>query len=331
MENYKSDIISTRVGCLGSSDAQMISQISHLGYVPQSAYKRLAIAKGLLEHEEHVHTKEMAFGDFIEQNIYENLKSVDERYESNPCWVSEKYSRKNIKCITHPDIVLKDDEKKTLFVYEVKASKFPTLIVRNNYAMQLYHHNLLAKEYASKLGGKWKVKVILAHYLTDGVDLNDTFTFDPSRLSLRECRFNANAFDLAYAMDIINEFLENYDAYMEDDNVDVRYLPSVIQTQFKEVAQCFQEIKEREEKVKEFKERLYGFLTKKGIKKVSCDDFAFTVVAPSEVVSIDYKRIFEEEIEAKHKSKARWLKEKHKKVSAKSGFVKITLHNNNNN
>ena len=52
MYDYKQEIIDTRKGCLGSSDGRILSQISTLGYVPKSAYKRMAVLKSLIEHKD---------------------------------------------------------------------------------------------------------------------------------------------------------------------------------------------------------------------------------------------------------------------------------------
>ena len=89
--NYKEDIQNTRKGCLGGSDANMLAQIVSVGYVPKSAYKRMAVVNGLIENKD-ITTRVMAFGDFIEQSIYENLSANNQNYQSNPLWISGKYS-----------------------------------------------------------------------------------------------------------------------------------------------------------------------------------------------------------------------------------------------
>ena len=107
IQDYKNEIANTRKGCLGGSDGKMLAQIAALGYVPKSAYKRLAVCNGLIEQEEIPRTAAIVAGDKIEMAIYDHLTKKDPRYESNPLWVSEKYSTKNVKLIAHPDIVLK--------------------------------------------------------------------------------------------------------------------------------------------------------------------------------------------------------------------------------
>ena len=329
--DYKNDIRQTRQNSLGSSDAKMLQQIAVLGSVPRSAYKRLAVCKGLIEQTEIPYTDAVRFGDEIEQAIFGYLSETCNGYVSNPLWVSNKYSRKNCKCITHPDIVRFDYENKVLYVYEVKASRYTTTQVRSEYEYQLLHHWLLANEKAKELDGSWKVKLFLVHYQTDGLDLSQPQEFNVERLTIKQLRLgNTKTYELSKAMDIVSAFLEDFNEYYEQEEVDANLLPANVQTQFTEVAQFLREIKEREDKVAAFKTKLYDFLSERGIRKVACDDFSFTVVAPTQQISVDYKALFTQEIEAKKPRVAKHLKEKYKKTTNKKGYVVIKTGDNNN-
>lgn len=329
VKDYKQDVAATRVGCLGSSDGKMLSQIAALGTIPKSAYKRLAVVKGLIPQVEIPKNAAIQAGDDLEMIVYSHLKAQDPRYESNPLWVSEKYSTKNCKLISHPDLVLQDDASKVLNVYEVKTTKYTFEQTRQNYESQLFIHNLLATERAKKLGSDWKVKVFLVHYSTDGLDLENGIEFDPSRLTVHQVYFSTMYFDVMRGMNLVNTFLENFTEFYEQEEVDANLLPANVQTQFSEVAQFLREIKEREAKVDAFKAKLYDFLSERGIKKVSCDDFSFAVVAPTQQISVDYKALFTQEIEAKKPRVAKRLKEKYKKTTNKKGYVVIKTGNNN--
>ena len=331
MENYKDDIIATRTGCLGGSDAKLIQGIAIANKIPQSAMKRLAVCKGLAEQPQFTNPA-IEFGNYVESMVFESLHSQDERWQSNPCLVSGKYSRKNVDVIDHVDFFLQDDEKKVLVLGECKGTRLTYEQTYDEYKWQLLHHYLLGCERAKELGG-YKVKVMLCHYLTDGIDLTQPFEFDPSRLTvktLRNMEKLSKSYHLAEAMDIIDTFLENFNEYYEQEEVDANLLPANVQTQFSEVAQFLREIKEREEKVDAFKAKLYDFLLERGIKKVSCDNFSFTVVAPTQQISVDYKSLFSQEIEAKKPRVAKQLKEKYKKITNKKGYVVIKTGNNNN-
>lgn len=328
MEQYKQDIINTRKGCLGGSDAKLLQQVALWGKVPQSAYKRLAVCKGLIE-QENITTKVMEYGDFIEQSIFEHLSEVDKRYQSNPCLVSKRYSTKEVKIIDHVDFVLQDDENKVLNLYECKASKYSTTQVRNIYECQLYHHYLLGGELAKELGN-YRVNVFLCHYDTSDVDLDAPWVFDPNKISVRQVRFNnKQVFDMAKAVSIVSDFLADFNEYYDGDEIDAVYLPEKVKKEFENITTVLKEIKEREQKVNDFKDKLYSFLQEKGIKSIKSDAFNITLVNPSESVSVDYKKLFEQEIESKHRVKAKRLKEKYKKSTQKKGFVTIKLKDNN--
>lgn len=326
---HKADVISTRTGCLGSSDARMLAQVDALGVVPQSAYKRLAICKGLVETD-NVSNRAMEYGDYVENQIFEHLSHSDERYQSNPCWVSERYSRKNVKCIDHIDITLADEEKQIIYAWEVKASRYPAEQVRQDYKAQLYHHALFAKEQAAKRGKKWRSKVFLVHYDTNGVDLDLPFEFDSRRMTIKEVKFIKPVFNMQRAMDIVDDYLENLDFYSENEIIPANLLPEKVQEQFMHIADVMRHIKEQEAQVDAFRQKLYEFMVEKGIKSVSGDDYSFTAVAPSQSVSFDAKA-FMADYEQKYPRKAKWARERFKKITDKKGFLKVTIKNNNTN
>ena len=330
MEHYKQDIINTRKGCLGSSDAKLLQQVALWGKVPQSAHKRLAVCKGLIE-QENITNKVMEYGDFIEQSIFEHLSEVDKRYKSNPCLVSKKYSTEQVKIIDHVDFFLQDDENKVLNLYECKASKYSTTQVRNIYECQLYHHYLLGGELARELGN-YRVNVFLCHYDTSDVDLDAPWVFDPNKISVRQVRFNnKQVFDMAKAVSIVSDFLADFNEYYEGDEIDAVYLPEKVKNEFDAITNVLKEIKEREQKVNDFKDKLYNFMLDKNIKGIRSEEWSITRVDASESKSVDYKKLFEQEIEAQHKVKAKRLKEKYKKSTQKKGFLTIKLKDNNNN
>ena len=330
MENYKDDIIATRTGCLGGSDARLIQSVAEAGKIPQSAMKRLAVCKGLAEQPQFTNPA-IEFGNYVESMVFESLHSEDERWQSNPCLVSGKYSRPNCKVIDHVDLYLQDDDKKTITIGEVKATRSSYAQTYDEYKWQLLHHYLLGREKAKELGD-YKVKVMLCHYLTDGIDLTRPFEFDPSRLTvktLRNMEKLSKSYHLAEAMDIIDNFLETFTEYYEDE-VDGNLLPEKVKTEFDQVTTFLTEIKEREKKVEDFKKKLTEFMISKGVKAIKTDAWAITLVNESESVSVDYKAIFANEIEAKKPRIANKLKKQYKKVTKKKAYVMIKTKDNNN-
>lgn len=326
--NYKDDVAQSRVGCLGSSDGKMLMQVCSLGFVPKSAHKRLAVCKGLIPQQEIPRTAAIVAGDEMEMAIYRHLSANDPRYESNPKWVSEKYSYKNVKLISHPDIVLIDNARKTVFVWEVKTTKYSVADTRQTYKAQLFIHYLLAKEIAERMGKDWTVKIALVHYNTDGLDLTEGVTFDPERLTIKDVRFTSTAFfDIHKAMSIVNDFLETFTEYYEGDEIDANLLPTNVKSQFDDVAAMLVEIKERESKVEEFKQRLYQFMVDKDIRTIKNDVFSITRVDESEAKSFDGKKYLED-MQKNHPRKAKKVLAQYTKVSKRSGYALIKVFTN---
>jgi hypothetical protein len=325
-QDYKNEIRSSRCGALGSSDGKLILQVAESGVIPKSAYKRLAVCKGLIEQEDIPYTDAVRAGDELEMLVFEHLKANDDRYQSNPCWVSEKYSRKNVKLLTHPDIVLQDDENKVLNVYEVKCTKFTFEQTRNTYKAQLIIHWLIANEIAKGLGG-YKVRLYLVHYSTDGMNLEDGFEFDPSRLTVKQLRNmekESCRYKLADAMDIVSSFLESFDSYYEGDEIDSVHLPEKVKQEFDTITTILSEIKEREAKVEEFKTRLYDFMLSHDIKSIKSETWGITRVDASESRSFDYK-VFLSDYATKHPRLYNKLVKAYEKVVKRKGNVQIRI------
>lgn len=323
--NYKDDVAQSRVGCLGSSDGKMLMQVCSLGFVPKSAHKRLAVCKGLIPQQEIPRTAAIVAGDEMEMAIYRHLSANDPRYESNPKWISEKYSYKNVKLISHPDIVLIDQARKTVFVWEVKTTKYSVADTRQTYKAQLFIHYLLAKEIAERMGKDWTVKIALVHYNTDGLDLTEGVTFDPERLTIKDVRFTSTAFfDIHKAMSIVNDFLETFTEYYEGDEIDANLLPATVKQQFEDIAVVLQDIKEKENKVAEFKEKLYKFMDGKDIKSISNEYFTITRVDPTVQKSFDGKK-FLDDMAKDHPRKAKKVLAKYTKTVNRKGYATIKV------
>lgn len=326
MNEYKQEIENTRKGCLGGSDGNLLSQIASLGSVPRSAYKRLAVSKGLIENE-NISTRVMAFGDYIENAIYENLSANNPNVQSNPLWVSGKYSTNEVKLICHPDIVYFEDEKKTLNVYEVKATRFSVEQTRDTYKNQLFIEWTLANEIVRTKGDGWKVVMFLCHYNTDGVDIDGEFCFDPERLTVHKLRMKENLFDIAKAMKITSEFMATFDHYSEDDSIDSQYLPEKVKEEFDKVTTFLAEIKEREQTIEAFKRKMTDFMIANNVKSIKNEKWNITLVEASETVQFNTKK-FLTDLAAKHPRKATKLRKDYEKRVSKGAYCMIKLKDN---
>ena len=325
MNESKEEIVATRVGHLGGSDAKLIQGIAVANKIPQSAMKRLAVCKGLAEQPQFTNPA-IEFGNYVEEMVFSSLYANDIRWQSNPCLVSTKYSRPNCKVIDHIDLYLQDDDKKVLTIGEVKATKGTYAQTYDEYKWQLFHHYVLGCEKAKELGG-YKVKVMLCHYCSEGIDLTQPFEFDPSRLTVKTLRSMeklSKSYRIAEAMDIIDTFLENFTEYYDGDEIPYELLPANVQGHFDGITTLLTEIKEREDKVAAFKEKLYSFLAEKNIKSIRSDAWSITRVDPTESKQFDSKRYLED-FAAKHPRQFKKMRSEYEKTVRKKGFITIKI------
>lgn len=319
--NYKDDVRATRVGCLGSSDAKLIEQVSQIGYVPKSAMERLAVCKGIIEQEEIPETSAIRAGNEIEMCIYEHLKSTNDDWQSNVRWESKKFSKRNCKLIAHPDLCRFDHKEKTLYIGEVKTTRYNLEQTRHTYASQMYVEYMLGTEQVER---GWKVKMMLVHYSTEGLDLNEPIVFEPERLTVKVIRPKSLSFNIGIGMDVINDFLETFTEYYKGDEVDSEYLPEHVKQQFEFVTNCLREIKEREAYIDDFKKKLYDFMCEKGIKNIKNDLWTISRVDATEKRSFDSKKYLED-MKAAHPTKTKRIIAQYTKVSNAKGYVTIKM------
>lgn len=327
MNESKNEIIATRTGCLGGSDARLIQSISEKGCIPNSAKKRLAVCKGIAEHQQFSNAA-IEFGNYVEEMVFQSLYENDTRWQSNPCLVSTKYSRPNCKVIDHVDFYLQDDDKKVITIGECKATKTNYAQTYDEYRWQLMHHYLLGCEKAKELGG-YKVKVMLCHYCTKGQDIEKGFEFDPSRLTVRVLRSMeklSKFYHISEGMDIINDYLENLDIYALEDEIPYGLLPTKVKTKFDEMTALLSEIKEKEKKIEDFKKELFDFFTEKNIKSIKNEQWSITRVDPTESKQFDSKRYLED-FASKHPRAYKNAVKKFEKIVKRKGSVQIRIKN----
>ena len=318
MENnygYKDEIISSRVGNLGGSDARILAAIAKNGCVQRAQVERLAIAKGLYERP-NITNIAMQYGDFIENMIYDSLVQVDERWESNKCFRSQKYGREGLGLLVHIDFSLFDEsrDKPLLLWVECKATTTDIEQTYKDYKEQLYVEYVLGKELAEQLGADFKLE--LCHYdasvmFEDEFQLQ--FAFDPDKISRKKVIFKKPVFDIASGMDIAAQYVSEMTEYKREE-IDWDYLPAEVQEQMKQVNNILVSIKEKQDSIEEFKSRFYDFLCKNEIKSVKTP--YFTISRVDESVSMQFDK-------AKFAAEHPEMVDKYQKVVKKKGYVLI--------
>jgi hypothetical protein len=313
--DYKNDIINSRIGSLGSSDGNVLAAIAKNGCVQRGQVERLAIAKGLYERP-NITNLAMQYGDFIENMIYDSLVQVDERWESNKCFRSQKYGREGLGLLVHIDFSLFDDsrDKPLLLWVECKATTTDIEQTYKDYKEQLYIEYVLGKELAEQLGADFKLE--LCHYDASVMFEDESqlqFAFDPDKISRKKVIFKKPVFDIASGMDIAAQYVSEMTEYKREE-IDWDYLPAEVQEQMKQVNNILVSIKEKQDSIEEFKSRFYDFLCKNEIKSVKTP--YFTISRVDESVSIQFDKV---RFTAEHPE----LAAKYQRAVKKKGYVLI--------
>lgn len=318
MENnygYKDEIISSRVGNLGGSDARILAAIAKNGCVQRAQVERLAIAKGLYERP-NITNIAMQYGDFIENMIYDSLVQVDERWESNKCFRSQKYGREGLGLLVHIDFSLFDEsrDKPLLLWVECKATTTDIEQTYKDYKEQLYVEYVLGKELAEELGADFKLE--LCHYDASVMFEDESqlqFAFDPDKISRKKVVFKKPVFDISFGMDIASKYVSEMTEYKREE-IDWDYLPAEVQEQMKQVNNILVSIKEKQDSIEEFKSRFYDFLCKNEVKSIKTP--YFTISRVDESVSMQFDK-------AKFAAEHPEMVDKYQKVVKKKGYVLI--------
>lgn len=313
--DYKNDIINSRIGSLGSSDGKVLAAIAKNGCVQRGQVERLAIAKGLYERP-NITNIAMQYGDFIENMIYDSLVQVDERWESNKCFRSQKYGREGLGLLVHIDFSLFDEsrDKPLLLWVECKATTTDIEQTYKDYKEQLYVEYVLGKELAEQLGADFKLE--LCHYDASVMFEDESqlqFAFDPDKISRKKVIFKKPVFDISSGMDIAAQYVSEMTEYKREE-IDWDYLPAEVQEQMKQVNNILVSIKEKQDSIEEFKSRFYDFLCKNEIKSVKTP--YFTISRVDESVSIQFDKV---RFTAEHPE----LAAKYQRAVKKKGYVLI--------
>lgn len=313
--DYKNDIINSRIGSLGSSDGKVLAAIAKNGCVQRGQVERLAIAKGLYERP-NITNIAMQYGDFIENMIYDSLVQVDERWESNKCFRSQKYGREGLGLLVHIDFSLFNEsrDKPLLLWVECKATTTDIEQTYKDYKEQLYVEYVLGKELAEQLGADFKLE--LCHYDASVMFEDESqlqFAFDPDKISRKKVIFKKPVFDISSGMDIAAQYVSEMTEYKREE-IDWDYLPAEVQEQMKQVNNILVSIKEKQDSIEEFKSRFYDFLCKNEIKSVKTP--YFTISRVDESVSIQFDKV---RFTAEHPE----LAAKYQRAVKKKGYVLI--------
>lgn len=281
MENYKDEIIASRVGYLGSSDAKMVCKIGRTQKLSYTDQERLGVMLGQCPQREYTNAA-MENGDFVEQCIYQDFLSAYPQALSNPLTVS---SRKfgGFGLLDHIDIeVLKDD---ALIWYEIKASRYSTDQVRDEYDEQLRWHYMMLTEKAAALGRK--AQLYLVHYPVETYG-----EYDPSKVLVMPVSFKGDyAAQIEAGLQFIADTIASGWEYTPKDVMATSDLPAEIASKVEYIKQTIADVEAKKAEIEAFKETLLDLCLQHGVTSIAGEGWSATVRQGYTSQRVDSKKL----------------------------------------
>jgi len=281
----KEEIIQTRTGGLGSSDAKMVGKIGKNGGLSDADRQRIAIMLGL-EQKKEFRSIPTDYGNFIEEKVFEIIKEKYTNAVSNPYFKSEISSKKyGFNIFNHIDYEVESNDM--LIWIENKATKdsFDETLI--SYSEQLSWHNMLLNEKA-ELIGKFPV-LMLSHYKVD--EYSEVFIPENFRIKKIDVLHNRSFFENGF--EVISEAIKDF-KYEPKEELYAESLPAPINEKMQQIAMCIIELKKAEKQIDDFKERMKGLMSDNNVKSIANDFFKITLVGETITSSFD-KKSFENE------------------------------------
>lgn len=278
----KENIIKTRTGGFGSSDAKMIATIGKKGSLSQTANKRIALMLGLIQKDEFT-TSAIRLGNHIEDAIFNSLKGRAENAISNPYYKSKKLSKRyGFDVINHIDIEMETENQ--LVWYEIKATIKDIEETYEEYKYQLAWHYMLLNE---RCKGKKEI-LQLVHYNTS----NSINSFDINNVSIKKVNFSdiQNLIDeILEGLLIISTILPNFQYQTAE--IGCELLPKETKELLPKIYNLLNIAKEAEEQANKFKEQLKDSMQKYGIMAIDNEYFKAVFMPESSQDRFDTKTL----------------------------------------
>jgi len=301
------EIIKTRIGGLGSSDANMVYQIGKNGFVNESQKQRLAIMLRLAEQKQFS-TNATEYGKYIEDCIYEHIKKNFTSVISNPFYKSECLSnRYNFGVFNHIDYEYETEN--VIYWFECKAVNSGVEETIEKYKNQLSWHEMLLAEKAQNSGKNHLLYIV--HYQTD----DKVSDFDYMKLSILPLNKNNIFVDFSSGLQIISNTIKDFE-YNQQEELSSYQLPANVQDGLSDMYIQMKQIEETEKKLEQFRENMLRIMSDNGVKSIDNEYFRLTVVPQSESTQFDSKKFQAENPD---------LSAKYQKKQTKKSYLKITL------
>jgi len=270
--DYKKEIVKSRVGGFGGSDAKMFYKVglNGLSALSDTDKRRIAVALGQAEYVEISTTEAMEAGNEFELWLAENKYTKDKGFENNFYLTSETIQAHNFKLFAHADFY----DKINKIVVEAKYTSADIDKTLNDYMSQLQWYYLLGAKNVYLIKG------------TQEIDFNEY-----------EVQFiDKNISDINILLEgikIIDEFCDTFIYTEKDEWTEGDLLPHE-QRAAQLMYNYLEQIKVMEAEVEKQKQMLFDVMYKNGVKTIKSNKYVLTIVPESVRSTFDKKKLLKE-------------------------------------
>jgi len=302
------EIIKTRIGGLGSSDAKMVAKISRDGVISESAKKRIAIMLGLDEQKQFTSIA-TEHGNFIENSIYQLLKSNYKNAVSNPYTKHDELSEYyGFDIFNHIDFEVQTENK--LLWFECKATNKNIEETEQDYIDQLHWHSVIGNYKAKSLGLEFEL--YLVHYL----DAEKEFIFDSQNFEIKKVDLHFEQGVISKGLQFISDAIKNGFEYEKKEEMLLSDLPEIWQNEAYQIQQILLRQKDEELKIETFKDKLKEIMSANNVKSIKNDFFSITYVSETVATKLNSKKL---------KAEQPAIFEKYAKQSPVKSSIRLTI------
>ncbi len=290
----KQEIVKSRVGGFGGSDAKMFYKVglNGLSALSDTDKRRIAVALGQAEHVEIPTTEAMEAGNMFEQSLASKF-NIDDGWANNFKIKNDWINPRNFDVFAHADFYNNEND----IVIEAKYTSSSLEQTEIDYMSQLQWYYMLGVEQV---------------YLIKGYPGSDFDKFD-ERFIIRDENF---VDILLRGIKIIDEFCDTFIYTEKDEWTEGDLLPHE-QRAAQLMYNYLEQIKVMEAEVDKHKQMLFEVMDKNGVKSIKSDKYVLTIVPESVRSTFDKKKLLKEHPEI---NEADYLK-----TSKVKPYLKITL------
>ena len=290
--NQKNEIITTRKGGFGGSDAKMFYKVGQNGIeaLSDTDKRRIAVALGQVEHIETPTTEAMEAGNEFEKWLGENIYyEWNNNFKIEP----EELLSTNFKVFAHADFYY----SWTKTVIEAKYTSSDAERTIQDYMAQLQWYYMLGADQVYLNKG----------YQGEPFEINDEFFIERDRAYINR---------LIIGIKLIDAFCDTF-IYEPKDEWGINDLLPYEQSAVIKMTSVLSEIKRMEQEAEELKAKLLDTMLKHNVKSLKHDNYTLTVVPEGVTSRFNKAKLLKDHPEIKESD--------YTTLSERKAYLKINL------